>query len=212
MKTHAAPLWGAVLAGGRSRRMGLPKEDIRLAGRPQLRRAVDALRDTFCAGSGEALSSAHARVVVAARADQREAFEDQGYQVVTDYVPNGGPGSALAALHHAAPRVAWLVTAVDLALMGASELRTLAAARDPSAAATAFAVGNSQPEPLCAIWEPAGRPDSAALFDSPRDRAPGPRAFLQTRVVRTVVPADPRKLWDFDTPTDLVRVMEVFNA
>ena len=64
--------------------------------------------------------------------------------------------AGLLAAHAYAPAAGWLVVACDLPLVDASLLKELVAHRDAGRPATAFrASTDGEPEPLCAIYEPA---------------------------------------------------------
>ena len=67
--------------------------------------------------------------------------------------PMGGILSAMTAY----PDTAWLVLACDMPFVEASVLRTLLRGREPRRIATAFTASDGAPEPLCTLYEPAGR-------------------------------------------------------
>jgi molybdopterin-guanine dinucleotide biosynthesis protein A len=55
------------------------------------------------------------------------------------------------------PQAAWLVVAVDLALLDAATLSALIEGRRVDAMATAFCHKDGTIEPLCTIWEPTAQ-------------------------------------------------------
>jgi len=141
--TRTEALFGVVLAGGRSERMGRDKALLVYDGEALLARAH------------RVLAEACARVVVAVRADQAAAAPYAGFDVVVDVARVGGPAAGLLAAARAHPNRALLALAVDMPLVDERVLGALVAARDPAAAATAFEHADGTVEPLCAIWEPA---------------------------------------------------------
>lgn len=138
-----APLFGLVLAGGHSRRMGRDKSMLEYGGLPQWQRAMNLLRG-FC---GE--------VFLSARPGQESPA---GIPCLTDRFLDFGPIGGLLTALHSRPGTAWLVLACDLPLVDSAVLQRLVEGRRPLAPATAYAdPATGLPEPLCAIWEPRMR-------------------------------------------------------
>ena len=102
MTQALAPLYGLVLAGGASRRMGQDKAALALHGRPQLDWACDTLA-RHCE-----------RVFVSIRADQQDDPVRRGRPVIVDVHDGAGPIAGIAAAQAAHPDSAWLVLACDL--------------------------------------------------------------------------------------------------
>ena len=142
-----APLYGLVLAGGRSRRMGRDKAALDYHGRPQ----VEVVRDL--------LTPRCARVFLSVRAGDAEAYASRGIACIEDAVEDRGPAGGLWSAMRAFPEAAWLVVACDLPFLRAEVLDRLIAARGPDDEALAYASAeDGLPEPVCAIYEPAFRP------------------------------------------------------
>ena len=160
----AAPLRGLVLAGGRSSRMRRDKAALAYAGRSQLDQAFELL-------------SRHVDgAFVSVRADQRADPLRAGRPQVVDVLSDLGPIAGIIAAQSREPEAAWLVLACDLPFLDDAVLRTLIAARDPDADATAFrSAHDGLPEPLCAIWEPRS---ATALRTSVESGRQCPRKFL----------------------------------
>jgi molybdopterin-guanine dinucleotide biosynthesis protein A len=140
-----APIFGLVLAGGRSRRMGRDKAALDYHGVPQARWAHRLL-----AASCE-------RAYVSVRADQRAQPAFTGLPLISDDDRVAGPAAGLLAAWRHAPSAAWLILAADLPLVDSATLDALIEGRDTRAPATAFCHPDGTPEPLCTIWEPAAR-------------------------------------------------------
>ncbi|WP_308721309.1 NTP transferase domain-containing protein [Komagataeibacter xylinus] len=144
-----ALLYGLVLAGGESRRMGQDKAALSYNGRPQLARAVD-------------LVARHAeRCFVSIRPDQQPDPLRASYPCIMDRREikdrlGGGPMVGVLSAHLAYPGVAWLVVACDLPMLDDMTLAALVQERNADLAATAYvSESDGLPEPLCTIWEPA---------------------------------------------------------
>ena len=143
---HRPAIYGLVLAGGKSTRMGVDKGLIEYNGKPQREYMADLLGE-FCA-----------ETFISCRPDQLDTLP-AGYQGLGDTFMDLGPFGAIASAFRQKPDVAWLVIACDLPLLDAFTLRQLVAARIPSEIATAFnSPVNEFPEPLIAIWEPRAYP------------------------------------------------------
>jgi molybdopterin-guanine dinucleotide biosynthesis protein A len=138
---------GLVLAGGKSRRMGKDKTQIKYhQEKPQALWLADLL-DPFCT-----------ELYLSVRPDQNlDSFSD--YQHLRDRFIGLGPyGAILTAFQHD-PNSAWLVVASDLPLLTKEAFDYLLEHRNPSKIATAFHNPKTGfPEPLITIWEPKSYP------------------------------------------------------
>src|SRR5262245_7806253 len=159
-----APLFGLVLAGGASTRMQRDKAAIEYHGQSQL-------HWTF-----HLLSHVCAATFVSVRPDQREEPTRAGLPQIVDRQPGIGPIAGISAALHAHPKAAWLVVACDLPFLNEQTLRYLVEHRDARKVATVFKSNHDGlPEPLCAIWEPAGREPVLAYVAAGKQC---PRKFL----------------------------------
>jgi molybdenum cofactor guanylyltransferase len=180
---------GAVLAGGRSSRMGRDKAFVELDGRPLAAAVLDALREVGAAP------------VVAVGGDlaslTRLGFDDG----VPDLHPGEGPlGGILTALEAVVADVV-VVLGCDMPWVTAEALRELVAALDADPLADVAVAQSDRPEPLFAAWRRAPcRPILRQAF------AEGVRAqhrALGRFVVRPVVVRDPAVLRSANRPGDL---------
>ena len=180
----APVLYGLVLAGGDSQRMGRDKAQLRYHGdEPQVRHAFDLLR-------------AVAEVVhVSVRKAQADAELYAPFPLIIDDGTLRGPAVGLLAAWARSPEVAWLVLATDLPFVNAALIADLLAGRDASRLATAFRHRDGTPEPLCTIWEPAAR---APLLE---------RVGSGDRSLRRLLADGPAKLLDAADP-DLLRSID----
>src|ERR1700722_7702074 len=114
----APPLYGLVLAGGRSTRMQRDKATLSYQGRNQLDRAMDLL------------GACVAQAFVSVRADQRADPARARYAQVVDTRDGLGPLAGIVAAQALKPDAAWLVLACDLPYLDARGLQFLIEHRD----------------------------------------------------------------------------------
>ena len=184
----SAPLYGLVLAGGRSSRMGRDKAALRYEGQTQLERTM-------------ALLGAHVgRAYVSVRPDQKADALRARFAQIEDRASDIGPMAGLLAAQAAHPEAAWLVLACDLPLLDEPTLRRLIGARASTALATAYRSSHDGlPEPLCAIYEPRSR---AALSDYVAQGKHCPRKFLLHVGAHLIEEPNPRALDNINTPEE----------
>jgi molybdenum cofactor guanylyltransferase len=193
----SAPLYGLVLAGGRSTRMGTDKAALALAGRTQLEQAMALLAPLV------------ARTFVSVRADQRVEPLRGRFEQIVDTRENLGPIAGIIAALERHPEHAWLVLACDLPLLDAATLARLVRARAPQRLATAFRSSHDGlPEPLCAVYEPASGPALAAYVAAGRHC---PRKFLMGADVELLDEPNPRALDNANTPEEYASAMSALG-
>ena len=185
--TVLPPLYGLVLAGGTSRRMGRDKATLDYSGRTQI-------------GAAHALLSRHCeRAFVSVRADQVSEPERAALPQIVDGAVGSGPIAGIAAAQAAHPAAAWLVVACDLPFLGDATLEHLVARRG-SAAITAFrSAHDGLPEPLCAIYEPGTRDP---LLEAISQGRLCPRKFIVASSVPLLEQPDPAALDNVNTPEE----------
>jgi molybdenum cofactor guanylyltransferase len=178
-------LYGLVLAGGHSRRMQRDKAMLPYAGEAQLERAL------------RLLASEVAQPFVSISAEQRADPRRTRYQCIVDLTPDLGPIGGIQAALNAYPERAWLVLGCDLPFLEASTLRHLIERRAHARIATAYrSRRDGQPEPLCAIYEPASRAPLEAAIAAGRLC---PRAFLSQHDVELLDLIEPLALENVNT-------------
>ncbi len=132
------PLYGLVLGGGFSKRMGRDKAMIDYSGKIQAAVCYDLL------------SALCDRVYISRREEQEPIHLPVLYDEFRNMGPLGGILTAMKTHRDAA----WLVLACDYPFMDESTLQILAERRNPFKFATAFEGTDALPEPLCTIYEP----------------------------------------------------------
>jgi len=139
----ATPVFGLVLAGGFSTRMGRDKALINYGEATQLERTASLL-------------SAHCgEVFVSCRREQSPAYAAFGLPIIEDCYLGLGPLGGLLSAQRARPDAAWLVAACDLPFIDKVDVASLLEGRDPFRFSTAFVhPGSRIPEPLLTLYEP----------------------------------------------------------
>jgi molybdopterin-guanine dinucleotide biosynthesis protein A len=191
---NAPPLFGLVLAGGRSTRMRRDKATIEYRpGESQLDAAMGLLAPRV------------SRAFVSVRADQAHEETRSRHSRIVDRGDCEGPIAGIRAALAEHPDAAWLVLACDLPFLDARTLDTLLAARDVAGDATAFRSSHDGlPEPLCAIYEPRAAASIAAHVAAGRNC---PRKYLIHARTRLIDQPDPRALDNVNTVDEYGAVM-----
>jgi molybdenum cofactor guanylyltransferase len=185
------PVWGLVLAGGESRRMGSDKALLKRDGRTQLCRSVDLLERHV------------ERTFVSARAEQADEPERRRFQRIVDRYSGIGPVAGILSALETQADVSWLVLACDLPNVDDATIDFLLRNRSPDRPFTAFRSSyDDLPEPLCAVY----RPESRAIVEAfVRDGIICPRKILIRSDTHLLQQPDPSALDNVNTPDDLVR-------
>lgn len=142
-KISQTPLYGLVLAGGRSRRMQEDKALLSYHGQPQTEVCYHLLSERC------------EKVFLSARMNQWEQGRFSHITQLHDKFIDMGPIGGILTAMQTYPKAAWLVVACDLPYLDQMTLQTLVGARNPFKMATAFkSMEDEMPEPLCSIYEP----------------------------------------------------------
>jgi molybdopterin-guanine dinucleotide biosynthesis protein A len=143
-----SPLFGLLLAGGRSTRMGRDKASM-VIGADGLNQAQRAVQE---------LSPVCQKVFLSLRDGQTAPEGCEHFEIVRDNPKLSGPLAGILAAFKQEPDAAWLVTACDLPFVTPEVLHKLVHARTDGANFIAYASAtDGLPEPLCAIYEPCAR-------------------------------------------------------
>jgi molybdopterin-guanine dinucleotide biosynthesis protein A len=180
-------LFGLVLAGGASKRMGRDKAALAYRGQTQLARTFD-------------LVSRHcARTFVSVRREQTEDPSRAGYPQILDVIENAGPIAGIAAAQAAHPDVGWLIVACDLPFLDDAAIELLVAQRGNHPITAYRSTHDGLPEPLCAIYEPSTR---AGILDAITCGRHCPRKFVIASGVPLLEQPDPSALDNVNTPEE----------
>ena len=169
-------IYGLVLAGGKSTRMGTDKGSIVYHELPQ-REHLYHLLEKVCD-----------KTFLSVRSEQVNELPS-GVNFILDNNEFRGPYNGILSAHKKYPHVAWLILACDLPLMDLKGIQQLIKERNSNKVATAFAGNESRlPEPLCAIWEVEGLKQSIAHLINGTSTCP--RKFLINSDVQLVFPKE----------------------
>ena len=186
------PLFGLVLAGGKSQRMGEDKGLISYHGKIQREYMADML-----GGLCE-------QTFISCRPEQATTIDN--YPTLPDTISGLGPFGALVSAFREFPNHAWLVVACDLPLLDKATLEQLIEARNPSKIATAFnSPVNEFPEPLISIWEPKAYP---VLFQFFTQGYSCPRKVLINSDVQLLDAAKPKALSNVNHPEEKAEILK----
>jgi len=187
--TAPEPVWGLVLAGGKSRRMGSDKALLRQDGETQLSRGVSLLREQL------------GRVFVSTRVEQDGDAERGKFARIVDLYDDLGPLAGILSAMDTNNEVSWLVLACDLPNIDATTIEYLLSQCSSEHVATAFnSVHDGLPEPLCAIYRPPARP----IIDGFVERGIiCPRKILLNSATHLLTQPNPDALHNLNSPDDL---------
>lgn len=188
MNSKKQALYGLVLAGGKSKRMGRDKGLLKWHGKEQQYFVYDMLKK-ICQ-----------KVYISCRPDQEDDI-DKNYNTLSDTFLDLGPyGGILSALRFS-PDKAWLVVACDLPLLDDSTIQFLIQNRNTKSVATTFeSPYDGLPEPLITIWEPESY---GVLLSFLGKGYTCPRKVLIKNTPTILHAPNPDALTNVNTPTDL---------
>lgn len=183
------PVYGLVLSGGQSKRMGQDKALLKRDGQSQL---------TFMMALLEPLVE---RVFVSTREEQKDEPERRQFAQIIDQYDDMGPLAGILSAMDEYPDVDWFVVACDLPNIGVDTIRHLLAKRSVEHPFTAYVSSHDGlPEPLCAIYR-SGSSGTVRTFADAGIHCP--RKILIRSDTCLVEQLDPASLDNINTPDDL---------
>ncbi len=139
--TNIPPLFGLVLAGGKSTRMGFDKGDLKYHGQQNQKEYAFALLNKYCEKVFHSLNESQ--------------IETSTQDYIQDSFLGIGPMGGILSAFQKYPDSAWLTIACDMPFLTEKSIEQLVNERNTSKIATAFkSPENELPEPLITIWEP----------------------------------------------------------
>ena len=182
-------IWGLVLSGGMSKRMGQDKALIEIDGNTQLNKTYTLLQNHL------------PEVFVSSRADQSADNERKKYNQIYDLYNNIGPLAGIVSAMQEHPEVDWLVVACDLMNLDDKTIDYLIENYHPNDKIIAYkSEYNGLPEPLCAIYSASAK---SLLDDSMNRKVICPRKILINSNAKLLTQPNPNALENFNTPEDL---------
>ena len=181
-------LYGLVLAGGFSKRMGVDKGTLDYHGLPQ-RDHVSNLLKPFCE-----------KVFLSLRKAQAFKIKHNKYNILVDQFGSTSPIAGILTAHLSNPSATWFVMACDLPKVGQKELQYLFKNRNKAALATVFSNPVDElPEPMLGIWEAHGL---VKLLDFYKNGNQSPRQFLKNNNVEILESPTNALLFNVNTPEE----------
>lgn len=182
-------LYGLVLAGGQSRRMGRDKALLERGGKSQL------------AHIAEVLQKVTDRVFVSTRPDQQNEPERSRFEQIVDAYEDIGPVAGILSALEAHAAADWLVVACDLPNIDEPTLRYLLENRSATQPFTAYRSSyDDLPEPLCAFYRQGSQ---SIIRQFVEDGTVCPRKILIRSDTLLLQQPDPAALDNVNTPEDL---------
>ena len=182
-------VFGLVLAGGKSRRMGRDKALLERDGQSQLAYIVGLLNSSLD------------KVFISTRQDQQNDEERSQYEQIVDRYDDLGPVAGILSALHEYPEVDWLVVACDLPNIDERTITHLLHQRDGEQPFTAYISSHDGlPEPLCALYH-SGCTGIVEEFVVAGVNCP--RKILIRSETCLLEQPDPRSLDNVNTPDDL---------
>jgi molybdenum cofactor guanylyltransferase len=179
-------LYGLVLSGGRSRRMGMDKGLIAYHGKPQREHLFDLL-------SGHCVA-----VFTSCNASQQVPAH---LNPIADQFDFQSPINGILTAFKKFPDKAWLMVAVDMPYVDDHVLETLIRHRNPNKVATCFYNASEKlPDPLLTIWEPSSYPLLQKFVEQGKI---SPRDFLATYAASMIMPPGDKTLLNVNSPGEI---------
>lgn len=189
------PLYGLILAGGKSNRMGRDKGSLVYHnGKNQVSYLHEVLHPFVD------------RVFVSIRNTQLTKTHLQGYTIIEDARDITSPLNGILSAMDMFPTASWLVAAVDMPYINETAVKTLLNVRNPKVPATCFASPvKGGPDPLFAIWEAHAKTKIEALtaksITCPRKML----TLLETHLVQDGINA--KVLHNINTPQEYLETL-----
>lgn len=192
-------IFGLVLAGGKSQRMGKEKGAMVWYNKPHKYHLADLLSEYL------------SKVYISCRADQVDNNND-GYPALIDKQPNADSYGAIMSALQEHPDKAWLVVACDMPFIDKQSISHLIQQRDPSKIATAyFNPSNQLPEPMLAIWEPRSLTKLQQLAKTGVN-CPRKALIKCSEETKLIKPIDVMSITNVNTPDDALAAREQLHA
>ncbi|MEM7297567.1 MAG: NTP transferase domain-containing protein [Bacteroidota bacterium] len=180
-------LYGLILMGGKSSRMGTDKSELNYHGKPH----VEFMYELASSLVSKAFVSVKDE---SAKPNFTDLFISDSYEL-------GGPINGILSAMTQFPDKAWLVLAVDMPFVNELTIRQLLESRNKEKIATAFATRESGlPEPLAAIWEPGSRELLRQHYLVEDKKCP--RGFLMEKDIELVYPKNDLELYNANNPDE----------
>lgn len=192
-------LFGLVLAGGQSSRMGEDKGLIVWHGQQQ-RYYLAELLGAHCE-----------KVFISCRTDQVNTIKPN-YDVIVDKTEDTDSYGAIMSALSEYSNVGWLIVACDMPFIDHDSISQLVKERDTNKISTAYYnPKNNLPEPLFAIWESRSF-DMLKMFSKEGINCPRKALIKSGDKIKLVRPLDNRIIMNVNTPEDANVAKEIIDG
>ena len=189
MLTKKTDIWGLILTGGKSRRMGKDKALLNIDGNIQLHKVHNLLKKNL------------KNIFVSVRAEQAEDHERKKYNQIIDRYDDMGPLAGIISAMQEYPDVNWLVVACDLINLDQDTIHYLLINYSPERNFISFrSEKNGLPEPLCSIYNKSSRQIIEKCIE---DKVFCPRKILINYDAYLIDQPNPDALENFNKPDDI---------
>jgi molybdopterin-guanine dinucleotide biosynthesis protein A len=192
-------LYGLVLSGGKSSRMGTDKGMLLYHDKPQSYHVYEML-GSFCE-----------RVFISCRADQLAAIPGD-YKSLADLpvYKNTGPMGALLTAFTAFPGKSFLLIGCDYPYLTETDIREFLSIAIPAGTSAAFYNASHELfEPVLAMYHPRS---AAGLFDSYANGEHSLQGFLRSIDATRFYPANEQSMVSVDSRVDFINATSVKNG
>ena len=182
-------IWGLILTGGKSRRMGQDKALLNIDGNIQLHKVHNLLEKNL------------ENIFVSVRAEQAKDHERKKYEQIIDRYDDMGPLAGIISAMQEYPDANWLVVACDLINLDQDTINDLLRNHFPECNFISYkSEKDGLPEPLCAIYNKSSR---HIIEKCIKDKVYCPRKILIKNDAYLLDQPNPDALENFNRPNDI---------
>lgn len=188
-------LYGLILTGGKSARMGKDKSMLEYHSKPQSQHLYELVHKFLPC------------TFLSVRENQKIKIEAN---VIEDTLNTKSPINGILSAMKAFPEKSWLVLACDLPHVSMQTIEQLIESQDTSKIATVYATKKTGlPEPLVAIWEYSALEalEQYHLIENKNC----PRKFLLNNDIKRIIPQDDMELYNANSPDEYKKAKEMLK-
>lgn len=189
-QSKKSPLFGLILNGGKSSRMGNDKGKLNYHGTEQSRYLFNLL-DQYCE-----------QTFISCRTEQKNLDYLSGIPLIEDRILEMGPMGGIMSAMMEFPLSSWLVFACDLPLIDQGHIQELIEHRHPFSLATCHVDQSGLPEPLSCIYRPEML---SSFFYFLGQGVDCPRKVLMNSLTHHLKSSHPYKLANANTHEEYLR-------
>lgn len=188
--TLIPPIYGLVLTGGKSSRMGTDKGSLIYHKKPQREHVADLLQ-LYCK-----------KVFISVKSEQNFSSD---YKIIQDKYRLNSPLNAILSAFDTFPNVHWLVVACDMPLISNHTIEKLMLGMDSKTIATAYENHtDGLPEPLITLYHTSAR---LLLLDFYKKGQKSPRRFLLKNDITLLKTKSELELFNANSPVEMQKII-----